>query len=307
MRLLGASAGASQSTGPAAYERSTAGGRRAGASRVGGAGWEQRGALNGLELRPTASNGAQLHPPLPAAPRCRRSESVGRPVSPRSAPRFCTAVDKSLCCLLGECAQVTAVRSRWLTLPCNWEQIGGRLAKRSPRPKCSPAPDRDERFDLWRCGRAVRHDLPVEVEVVTGCCFGMAGADRRFSSLKATSVDVLQIGVQRYGWACWSPRRFRHLRHRSHGQRPDQPLQAGDLFGVPEEAPPRSARRRSGRSGVADRVAPGGRRGRSAALISHLHGLSRSRGLDAGERSRSVVAYLTRPVFVVASSATMRP
>ncbi|MEU7769777.1 hypothetical protein AB0C44_00445 [Micromonospora taraxaci] len=43
------------------------------------------------------------------------------------------------------------------------------------------------------------------------------------------------------------------------------------------------------------------------ALISHRHRLSRSSGLDAGERSRSVVAYLTRPVFVAASSATMRP
>ena len=39
--------------------------------------------------------------------------------------------------------------------PCKWEQIGCRLAKWSPRPKCSPALDRAEGFDLRRCGRAV--------------------------------------------------------------------------------------------------------------------------------------------------------
>ncbi|WP_430496058.1 zf-HC2 domain-containing protein [Micromonospora trifolii] len=46
-------------------------------------GWGSRlgatGCLNGLEPRPTASNGAQLHPPHPAAPRCRRSESARCP------------------------------------------------------------------------------------------------------------------------------------------------------------------------------------------------------------------------------------
>ncbi|WP_336298009.1 alpha/beta fold hydrolase [Micromonospora sp. LH3U1] len=42
-----------------------------------GADWEQQGALNGLELRPTASNVAQLHPPLPAAPRCSAEQAAG--------------------------------------------------------------------------------------------------------------------------------------------------------------------------------------------------------------------------------------
>lgn len=66
-----------------------------------GADGEQQVALNGVELRPSASNVFQLHPSLPAASRCRRSESVRRPVSPRSAPWFCAAVDKALCHLVG--------------------------------------------------------------------------------------------------------------------------------------------------------------------------------------------------------------
>ncbi len=46
-----------------------------------GAGWEQTGALNGVEQRLSALNGIQLHPPRPAHSRFRRSESVQRPVS----------------------------------------------------------------------------------------------------------------------------------------------------------------------------------------------------------------------------------
>ncbi|MGC4746873.1 HEAT repeat domain-containing protein [Micromonospora sp. DT201] len=44
--------------------------------------------------------------------------SVQRPASLRSAPRFCAAFDDVPCCLAGECAQVTLVRSRWLASPC---------------------------------------------------------------------------------------------------------------------------------------------------------------------------------------------
>ncbi|MEU2171703.1 hypothetical protein ACH47V_32640 [Micromonospora chersina] len=50
-------------------------------AEIGGAGWEQTDALNGVEQRSTPLNGVQLHPPQPASSRFRRSESVQRPVS----------------------------------------------------------------------------------------------------------------------------------------------------------------------------------------------------------------------------------
>ncbi|TWJ23085.1 hypothetical protein JD76_03214 [Micromonospora endolithica] len=115
---------------------------------TGGAGWEQTGALNGVEQCSTAFNGIQLHPPRPARSRSRRSGSVRRPASHRSAPRFRAPVDDTLCPLVGEYAQVTAVRSRRMAWFCKWEQNGCRLAKWSPRPKCSPALGRAESSDL---------------------------------------------------------------------------------------------------------------------------------------------------------------
>lgn len=49
--------------------------------RIGGAVWEQPGALNGSQLHATAPNSAQQHSPRPAVFRLRRSESVQGPAS----------------------------------------------------------------------------------------------------------------------------------------------------------------------------------------------------------------------------------
>lgn len=59
-------------------------------------------------------------------------------------------------------------------------------------------------------------------------------------SLPDTGVGVLQIYVKRCARAGRGPQQLRHLRHRSHWQRPDRARQAGDPFGTTEEFPTRT-------------------------------------------------------------------
>lgn len=99
---------------------------------IGGAGWEQLGALNGVELHRIAHNGAQRHLPPPAPSRFCRSELVPRPGSLRSTQRHWTDFNDSLSPLMGECAQVKAVATWCGGWALRWEQIGCSSAKWSP-------------------------------------------------------------------------------------------------------------------------------------------------------------------------------
>lgn len=107
------------------------------------------GAAGCAERQSTASNGAEQHSTAPAPPAAscfRRSKWVPRPASHNCTRRQRTAVNGSQCRLVGDCPQVRPVKGLWRLGPYRWVQIGCRLAKWSPCPKCSIMPDRADGF-----------------------------------------------------------------------------------------------------------------------------------------------------------------
>lgn len=66
-----------------------------------GADWEQRSALNGTELHPTAVNCTQRHPPPPPVLRLPCSETVQRPVSHRRGRWFDPSIAHCKCLQVG--------------------------------------------------------------------------------------------------------------------------------------------------------------------------------------------------------------